>query len=144
MTNSYPEPLPERLNMLLVKTHKDTLPKVIEFCKHALDAQPTLSQGEIILIAQTKDTLSLGDKPIRYRMEFYRIYADNESESERIWQQKHWAYILEGRNCRSLKKPFDISEVRISNRDYKQGGPFMHVAPEDIDFLYKEGYLETL
>lgn len=70
--------------MLLVKTHEDTLPNVIKFCMHALNVQPTLSQGEIILIAQTKDTLSPGDKPIRHCMEFYSIYADNEGESERI------------------------------------------------------------
>jgi hypothetical protein len=80
--------------MLLVKTHEDTLPNVIkfcmhalnvqQFCMHALNVQPTLSQGEIILIAQTKDTLSPGDKPIRHCMEFYSIYADNEGESERI------------------------------------------------------------
>lgn len=129
--------------MLIIRTSKETLPKVIKYCKHALAVKPKLSQGEIVLIAQKKGTLSPGDKPIKYIMEFSGIYPDNNGESKRIWG-KHWRYILDGRNCHKLKKPFDISDVQVSSHNYRQGGPFMHIAQEDIDFLYKEGFLETL
>jgi len=133
----------QMMQMILIKTHKSNLSKVVEHCKHALNVQPNLKQGDLILIAQTKRDLLPGEKPIKYIMEFSRIYRDIYNESFKIWGKK-WKYIIEGINCRALKNPFDISLIQISDHNYKSGGPFTYVRKEDVDFLFKKGYLETL
>lgn len=115
---------------------------MVKLCKHALDSQPHITVGDIILLAETKDNLVSGEKPIRYLMEFHRIYADSKGESERIWG-KHWRYIIEGRGCRTLKRPFDICEIQLTETNYAQGGPYVYVARKDEDMLNREGYLDT-
>lgn len=127
--------------MLLLKTSKDTLPKVVETSKHALMAHPDVSPGELVLIAQTKDDLSPGEKPIRYRMEIVRVYEDRDGESERIWG-RHWTYIVEGRNCVQLKNPFDISETQVTGKNYVTGGTFFYIEKADAEALMNEGYLD--
>jgi len=127
--------------MLLLKTSKDTLPKVIETSKHALSARPDYSPGELALIAQTKEDLSPGEPPIRYRMEIARIYQDNGNESDQIWG-KHWKYIVEGRNFLPLKNPFDISEVQVTGKNYVTGGTFFHIEKADAEALMIGGWLD--
>jgi len=129
--------------MLVVRTHASTLPNVVKHAKHALDALPRdLRRGDLILIAQTRDTLSPGQKAIRFVMEFKRAYPDRGGESKRIWG-KQWRFIIEGTGCRCLRRPFDLRDICISGRDYGQGGPYMYVDPRDEAVLQAEGYLES-
>ena len=127
--------------MLLLKTSKDTLPKVIETGKHALMARPEYTPGEIVLIAQTKEDLGSDEAPIKYRMEIVQIYEDKNNESESIWG-RHWKYIVEGRNCVQLKNPFDIVDVQITDKNYITGGTFFHIERADAEALMKGGFLD--
>lgn len=127
--------------MLIFKTSKETLFKVIVHAKHALMVQPQFEPGEIILIAQTRDELAEGELPIRYRMEIRRVYEDRDGESEQIFGHK-WRYIVEGYNCFALKTPFDISEVQVTRENYRQGGTICHVAPRDAEAIVLGGHLE--
>jgi len=127
--------------MLLLKTSKDTIAKVVETAKHALAACPDYMPGELVLIAQTKDDLNPGEPPIKYRMEIVRIYEDLDNESDQIWG-KHWRYIVEGRNCLPLKNPFDISDIQITDKNYVHGGTYFHVERADAEVLMKEGWLD--
>jgi len=127
--------------MIIVKTSGDTIGNVVRHAKHALTCQPRLRRGDIILISQTKDSLPPYTKPIQYIMEYERCYYDREKESQKIWG-KFWPYIIEGRNCRQLKKSFEISDVQVTAKDYGRGGPIVYVEDADIRVLKEMGLLE--
>ena len=127
--------------MLLLKTSKDTLPKVVETAKHALAARPDYVPGELALIAQTKEDLRVGEPSIKYRIEIVRIYEDKDNESDRIWG-RHWKYIVEGRNCLPLKNPFDIADIQITDKNYVTGGTYFHIERADAEALMKGGWLD--
>ncbi len=128
--------------MIIFRTSADTIHNVVKLSKHALASQPKLSEGELILISQTI-TDSTGSKPpIRYIMEFVRIYEDLLGESNEIWGRQ-WRYIIEGKNCRRLKRPFNIGVFQVSNQNYAQGGPYVYVLPEDEEIIREKGLLET-
>lgn len=128
--------------MLIIRTSGKTIENVVRHAKHALKKQPQrLSRGDIILISQTKDSLPPYIKPIQYLMEFERCYDDQEKESRQIWG-KSWPYIIEGRNCRQLKKSFEISEVQVTAKDYGRGGPIVYVEEADIRALKEKGLLD--
>ena len=130
--------------MVIFRTSKETLSKVVANCKHALEVRPAkLNFGDIILIAQTIDSLDCGKKPISYRMEFVNCYEDREGLSERIWGRR-WKYIIEGKNCCELNKPFDIRKIpHLNTKKYERGGPIVYVDPDDIKKLEDLGYLEV-
>lgn len=129
--------------MVIFRTSKETIDKVVSHCKHALNGKPDLTPGEDILISQTVSTTRDGRPPIRYIMQFVRIYRDTDGESKRIWGKK-WNYIIEGENCITLKKPFNISNHQVSDKNYGPGGPVTYVADVDVKTLKKKGLLETI
>ena len=127
--------------MIIIKTSGKTIGNVVRHAKHALNGQPRLRRGDIILISQTKDSLPPNTKPIQYLMEYERCYYDKEKESQQIWGT-FWPYIIEGRNCRPLKKSFEMSEVQVTAKDYGRGGPIVYVEDADIRVLKEMGLLE--
>jgi 5-methylcytosine-specific restriction enzyme A len=128
--------------MIVIKTSGKTIENVVRHAKHALSCQPRLRRGDIILISQTKDSLPPYTKPIQYVMEFERCYYDREEESRQIWGE-FWSYILECRNCRQLNKPFEISDVQVTEKDYGRGGPIVYVEEADIRALKEKGLLAS-
>jgi len=129
--------------MLIIKTSSETMTQVVRQQKHALPRQPRLSPGEIILISEKRKTLAPGKKPIQYLMEFVRCYEDIEKESIKIWG-RYWPYIIEGKNCRQLRLPFDICEHQVTKKDYGRGGTIVYVTKEDSKILEDKGLLNTL
>jgi len=129
--------------MVIFRTSPETISEVVRLSKHALDRRPRLRRGELILISQTVAKSRDGKPPIRYLMEFVRIYPDSKEESTKIWG-KQWRYIVEGEKCRPLKHPFNIQHYQTSNQNYAQGGPFVYVDPVDEEVLKNRGLLDTL
>ena len=116
--------------MILFKNRAETMEGVLREAKHATDARPHYATlGEIILIAQTKGTLRLGQKPIRWIMDFLSCEEDNHNESDRIWG-RHWRYLVVGENVRSVE-PFDIDEIKVSSKNYGATRVHARVNPED-------------
>lgn len=129
--------------MLLIKTKREYLRAVVENAKHALMQRPHAEAGDIILIAQTRDELEPDEKPIKYRMELRRIDEDMKHESESIFR-RHWTYIVVGCSCLPLKSPFDISEVQVTKKCYRQGGTFFYVDPTDVRAITEGRYLDVM
>jgi hypothetical protein len=127
--------------MIIFRTSPETIREVVRLSKHALASQPRLKPGELILISQTVADSRDGKPPIRYVMEFVRIYPDSKGESKKIWG-KQWPYIVEGKNCYPLKYPFSMRQYQISNKNYAQGGPYVYVAPADEQVLRQRNLLE--
>lgn len=100
-----------------------------------------LDPGDVILFAQSRGTLEPAQPPIRYRMTFVRFSDSAEEESQRLWG-KRWRYMLEGENCRPLRRPFDIRHLQASRKMYDQLGP-VYLDPEDESVLESGGYMET-
>jgi 5-methylcytosine-specific restriction protein A len=116
--------------MILFKNKAETMEGVLGEAKHATDARPrNANRGDIILIAQTKDTLRPGQKPIRWMMNFVSCEEDVNNESDRIWG-RHWRYIINGENVRPVE-PFDIDEIKISSKNYGATRVHAEVNPED-------------
>jgi hypothetical protein len=128
--------------MILLKTSGRTIDKVVEHAKHALHRPLYLARGELILISQTEDSLRHADLPIRCSMEYVRCYEDKDGESLRIWG-KRWNYIVEGANCRRLRKPFRMSEVQVSDKNYGRGFVVFNIDSADERHLQNNGYLES-
>lgn len=116
--------------MLLIKTSGGTLRNVLLNAKHAVHGRPSnVRVGDIILVSQTKGTLVRGQMPIRWIMEYVRTYEDLNGESDRLWG-RHWPYIIEARNVRSVE-PFDLDDIRATDREYYKVQTFCAVEPED-------------
>jgi hypothetical protein len=122
------------LRVVILKTTRDTLDAVVKHAKHAQHTSLNLPRGDIILISQTEDTLQPGHLPIQYRMQFERCYPDRDHESVRIWG-KYWPYIVEGSNCRQLRRPFKMNDIRVTNKDYGRGGVRVYVDQQDVTVL---------
>jgi 5-methylcytosine-specific restriction protein A len=116
--------------MLLIKTSAGTLRNVLLKAKHAVHGRPSnLREGDIILVSQTKGTLARGQMPIRWIMDYVRTYEDLRGESDRLWGQ-HWPLIIEAKNVRSIE-PFDLDDIRATNKEYYKVQTFCAVKPED-------------
>jgi len=101
---------------------------------HATDGRPyNTNPGDIILIAQTKNTLLAGQKPIRWIMNFVSIEEDIENLSDKIWG-KHWRYIIHGENVRPIE-PFDIDEIKVTSKKYGPIQTHCSVLPEDEEII---------
>lgn len=128
--------------MVIFRTSGETIDEVVRHAKHALNFRPNLTPGELILISQTKQSLPRHTEPIQYRMEFVECVDDSGHESEKIWG-RYWPYLIIGKNCNSLRSPFDICKViKNPTKDYGQGGPIVYVNNEDEHFLESNGYLD--
>jgi len=116
--------------IMLFKNHASTLNGVLKNAKHASNGKPkNIQPGDVILIAQTKGSLLPDEKPIRWIMNFVRTYEDSDNESVKIWGKK-WRYIIQGENVRSVE-PFDIEDLKISNKDYNSVQTFCDLDSED-------------
>lgn len=119
------------IEVFLLKTDAETLPKVIEEGKHAINYVPRRAKtGEIILIQQTRRTLGNNEKPIRYAMEFVRCYEDKNNDSTRIWGIKK-KYIIEGVNPREIKPNIDLEEIKISTKKYNGQSTLIYIDDQD-------------
>ena len=116
--------------IILFKNHASTLNGVLKNAKHASNGRPrNIKPGDIILIAQTKGSLLPNEKPIRWIMNYVSCYEDTENESSKIWGKK-WRYIIQGENVRSIE-PFDIEDIKVSNKDYNSVQTFCELEPND-------------
>lgn len=116
--------------MLLFKNSATTMEGVLKNAKHASDGKPhRIKPGDIILIAQTKNTLLPGQKPIRWIMNFMSCEEDVKNLSDKIWG-KHWRYIINGSNVRSVE-PFDINDIKVTSKNYDAVQTYSIVEPED-------------
>jgi 5-methylcytosine-specific restriction enzyme A len=116
--------------MLLFKNSATTMEGVLKHEKHATDGKPHhVKPGDIILIAQTKNTLLPGQKPIRWIMNFVSCEEDVDNLSNIIWG-KHWRYIINGNNVRSVE-PFDINDIKVTSKNYDAVQTYSIVEPED-------------
>lgn len=129
--------------MVILRTSKETIGNVVHHMKHALDSRLKLEQGDLILISQTKSSLDQYAKPIQYVMEYVRCYRDRNNESEKIWG-KSWKVIVEGRNCKRLKRPFDIADYQVTSKNYGQGGPRVYVDDADALAIKQKGLLDCV
>ena len=104
--------------MILIKNTADTLGQVIANMRSASNTLPgKVQHGDIVLVAQTKNTLKKGEKSIRYVMYFDESYEDVSNESEALWGKK-WKYIIKCFGIRSVEA-FDIEDIQVSKHNYK-------------------------
>ncbi len=121
--------------MILFKNDGKTMHGVLENQKHATDRNLLFEPGEIILIQQTKTSLtSPNQKSIRWVMNYVETYLDTNNESEQIWG-RHWNYIIQGTNLRPID-PFNISDFQISDKDYRSAQIFAYVDQLDEQLIY--------
>lgn len=124
--------------MIVLRTHPAHIPRVVELSLHALHAKPRIARGERVLISRLAGFPD-GRPAVQYVMDFV-AYRPGTEEARRIWG-RDWRYIMEGRNCRVLKRPFNLRQVQVSSRNYGQGGPFVYVHPDDELELDRRGLL---
>ena len=120
--------------MLLFKNSAKTMEGVLSNAKHATDGKThNVKPGDIILIAQTKNTLLPGQKQIRWIMNFVSCEEDVNNLSDKIWG-KHWRYLINGDNIRSVE-PFDINDIKITSKNYDAVQTYAIIEPEDEEEL---------
>ncbi len=120
--------------MIIFKNDASTMDGVLRNAMHATDGRPSdINKGDIILIAQTKGTLSEDQKPIRWVMDFVSCNLDINDESKKIWGKK-WQYIIRGENLRSVE-PFDIDQIKVSKKNYGAIQTHGTVLPDDEDVI---------
>jgi hypothetical protein len=127
--------------VIILRTHPDFLAKVVERSMHALASGPKISPSDLILISQTVAHTDDGLPPIRYVMEFEKLRADRTGEISRAIWGRSWPYVLYGKNCRPLARPFSMSDIQVSNQNYGQGGPYVYVASQDEAIVRELGLL---
>src|SRR4249919_2382517 len=108
--------------MIILRTHPDYIAKVVELSMHALASAPKMSPGDLILIAQTVVQTNDGLPPIRYVMEFDKLRADRSGDTSKSIWGKTWPYLVYGKNCRALSRPFNMADIQVSSHNYGQGG----------------------
>jgi 5-methylcytosine-specific restriction protein A len=129
---------------VIFKTAANTLPGVIQHVKHALQGEPQfVYRGDTILIAQTIDELPPREKQIRHSMVFVRARRDNQRETDAIWGH-HWPWIIDGESLKELARPFNMSDVQVTDKNYGQGGTVVYVDPLDDQALMRGGYLQGI
>jgi 5-methylcytosine-specific restriction protein A len=130
------------VQIVMFGTHADMLPGVLEHSMHALDFQPNMTQGDIILIARTMP-LPRGQLQIQHRMAYLRSRVDRDGDTDRIWG-RHWTYIIEGNDLRRLRNPFNVANVQGLIGNYAQGDPIVYLPPRDQEVLRRGGYLDQI
>jgi len=123
--------------LIILRTHPDYIAKVVEHSMHALSSGPRISPGDLILISQTVAQTDDGLPPIRYVMEFDKLRADRTGQISRSIWRRSWPYVVYGKNCRQLTRPFNISDVQVTSHNYGQGGPYVYVQPDDEAVLHQ-------
>jgi 5-methylcytosine-specific restriction protein A len=122
--------------MILFKNTSETLEGVIKNSMHATNGRPkNIMTGDLILIAQTKKTLAPEQKPIRWVMEYISCEEDTTGRSNEIWG-KSWRYLIRGKNLRSVE-PFDIDDIKITDKNYGAVETHCPVEPEDEEAILR-------
>ena len=129
------------MRIAIFRTSRATLPGVLKHQKHALQGEPNLARGDLVLISKTVEGLKPSEKRINHRMTYLRSYRDGENESDKIWG-RHWRFIIECNGLKLLRRPFNIAEVPGIIGIYAQGGPIMYIDPHDEKVLLRGGYFE--
>ncbi len=128
--------------MIIVKTTSTHSIGVRRHRKYATDDPPIdLRAGDDVLVQVTVLSAVPGTHTIRYRMKFVRSYLDSADESMAIWGE-HWPYIIECSDLCILRRPFDISRVQVSSKDYGAAVRYAYVDPADEKVLRKQGYFD--
>lgn len=130
--------------ILLLKTDDRHVEGVRKHAKHASDGIPhRISKGDLLLIQVTYLSRRTPVATIRYSMEFVRCYEDLDNESDAIWK-RHWRYIIEGKDLKMLRRPFDIRRYQQSSKDYSSAERYAYVEPEDEAELRRREILEVV
>jgi 5-methylcytosine-specific restriction protein A len=103
--------------MIIIKTDKSTISKVVEIEKHATQKRVNCNPGDLILIQQNVNSLTGTEKAIKWVMEFVALREDKNEESQRLWGKK-WKYIIDGKNIRKVP-PFNINEIQVTDKNYR-------------------------
>jgi len=126
---------------MIFRTEPDHIREVVRRSKHALAARPKkLFAGDLILISKKVSSNERTIAPILFVMEFLSIDPDDDNETDEIWH-RHWKYIVTGKDCRRLLKPFDIKSIAVSGHGYGPGGTTVYVQPEDEAIIRQQGLL---
>jgi len=130
--------------LIIVKTTSEHSTGVRRNRKYATDDSPIdLKSGDDVLVQVTVLTNLPGTHTIRYRMKFVRFYLDAQEESKKIWGER-WRYIIECSDLCILRRPFDITHVQVSSKDYGAAVRYVYVDLVDQDVLRKQGYLDCV
>jgi len=129
--------------MLLVKVNANTIEQVVAQCKYASKGMPkNVKTGEIILIAQTINSLKKDEKSIRYAMYYDKCYEDINGESQKLWGQQ-WKYILQGYGIKPIR-PFNIKEIQVSKQNYDSAVNYAYLLKEDEEIVLKQFSLDAI
>ncbi len=131
--------------MIIIKTDKTTISKVVEIGKHATQKKIQCNPGDLILIQQNVNSLNKGEKSIRWVMNFADQYEDKNGESQKLWG-KQWKYVITGKNIRKVP-PFDIWDIQVTDKNYKGVQWMGYVDAEDetevLDWINDEEEAEV-
>jgi hypothetical protein len=118
--------------MLLLKTREEHMDAVRRSRRHATDAEPIDAKvGDFLLIQVTAGPPGNETHRVRYAMRFKACEPDGAGESKRIFGHQ-WHFLISGYEFRILRRPFDIEEVQVSDKNYGQGViRFAYVDPTD-------------
>jgi hypothetical protein len=121
--------------MIILKTTSDHLQAVIRNLKYATDDLPTqLTPGDDVLIQVTFLSERQGPPKIRYAWKHLRCYEDTRGESVALWQHR-WRFIVEGGRLCRLKRPFDVRDVQVTEKDYGAAVRYVYVEPQDVSAI---------
>jgi hypothetical protein len=128
--------------MLLLKTDDLHFDGVRRHRKHATDGIPqALSAGDTLLIQVTYSSMAVPTSRVKAAMTFVRCYEDGTGECKSIWG-RNWRYIIEGKDWCTLRKPFDVDDVKVSSKNYGQGViRFAYIDPADEAEIRRRGLL---
>lgn len=97
-----------------------------------------LNENDIILLSELYSTRKRDDKPIRFSMTF--------SSFEKIRNMRtafaQRAILIRGKNFRRLRTPFDIGEVKVSNKNYSRCPRVAYIDDRDLSELLTRDLLD--
>ena len=131
--------------IVILKTKKIYLDHVVSMKIHATDGLPRdVNRGDIVLIAQTKETLEPHQQQIAYAAIYDFAREDNDGMTDAIFG-RHWRYIIFLQDLAALLTPFFMDEVQISDENYGRGAQTIkYVEHDDTEAIVEGGYLMPL
>ena len=110
--------------MLFIKTDTSTMKSINENSSFITSTIPhSVKPGDIILIYNSENASNHGIKPIRYIMNFVSTEEVNSSNGP-------YYYRINGENLRKVD-PFDINEIKVTNRNYNNTPYLGYVDKQD-------------
>lgn len=103
-------------------------------CKFRFRVCPSrLSEGDLILLSELYHTRDENDEPIRFSM----TYSSCKKRRKVKTDSARRAALIQGRNFRRLTTPFDINEVKVSNKKYSRCPRISYVQEVDMSELLR-------